>query len=84
VTRGERRGIRCCGRFAYWRVPIGPWQCTKCPRVFDGPMPASAERRFWNHVDAIAAMVPPWTHEQRVFVRRCFPGAWSTTVGPVR
>ena len=83
MNREQRRGIRCCGRFAYWRLPIGPWQCVRveCGRLFDGPIPASAVRRFDDHVAELAAAIPDWTMEQRVFARRCFPGVWSTTFG---
>ena len=64
--------IRCCGRFAFWRVPLGPWSCTSCPRTFDGPMPAAAVGRFWDHVGGELAKAPPWTEEQRSFVRANF------------
>lgn len=72
MTRDERRAIRCCGRFAFWRLPLGPWCCTKCPRTFDGPMPRSAVPRFWDHVENLAARIPEWTAAQRAFVERTF------------
>lgn len=43
--------LRCCGRFCFYKLPIGPWKCTVCERTQDGPMPKSAERRFWQHID---------------------------------
>ena len=49
------RRLRCCGRWCFWRVPYGPWACTSCDRRFDGPMPKSAEHRFWEAIDAVLA-----------------------------
>lgn len=68
----RRRPLRCCGRWCFYRVPIGPWCCTKCPRKFDGPMPRAAVGRFWDHVDQLVARIPVWTEEQRAFAERTF------------
>jgi hypothetical protein len=45
--------LRCCGKFCFWRAPLGPWCCTSCDRTFEGPMPKSAEARFWDYVDGV-------------------------------
>lgn len=47
--------LRCCGRFCYWRLPLGPWCCGECDRRFDGPMPKSAEGRFWDYIEELGA-----------------------------
>ncbi len=52
--------LRCCGRWCYWRPPLGPWCCTSCDRRFEGhPMPKSAEGRFWDYVEGVIARMPP-------------------------
>jgi len=43
-----RPRLRCCGRWCYWRVPIGPWACSSCERPFPGGMPDNALARFWS------------------------------------
>lgn len=48
--------LRCCGTWCYWRLPLGPWQCGRCERTYDGPMPRNAEGRFWEHVAGKVAL----------------------------
>lgn len=66
--------LRCCGRWCYWRLPIGPWACTICPRQFDGPMPASAVPRFWQYIDDLVARLPESTPEQQQWAAEVFGG----------
>jgi hypothetical protein len=70
----RRRPLRCCGRFCYWRLPVGPWACVRptCTRTYDGPMPRAAVGRFWTWIDQLAARIPPWTDQQRAFAERTF------------
>ena len=63
--------LRCCGRFCFWRVPYGPWACTTCERTYDGPMPASAEPRFWQ---AVALEVELAERARRAPVAPASPG----------
>ncbi|MFL5381278.1 MAG: hypothetical protein ACJ8GN_02005 [Longimicrobiaceae bacterium] len=51
--------FRCCGRFAYWEIPLGPWRCTVCGRAlaWGGPIPRAHEARFWEAIDEWAASV---------------------------
>lgn len=58
-------GLRCCGRFCFYRLPLGPWTCTRCDRTFDGPMPSSAAARL-----AAAAGAVVWSAEERDLARR--------------
>jgi hypothetical protein len=57
--------FRCCGRYCYWRIPLGPWQCTRCDRTFNGgDVPKAAEGRFWEGIQALiekskTAKLPP-------------------------
>ena len=64
--------IRCCNRFTYWKLPVGPWACTQCDRVFDGPMPVSRNHRFWLWVEENILSIPPWTEKDKAFVRENF------------
>jgi hypothetical protein len=68
----RRQQLRCCGRFCFWAPPLGPWRCSECDRAFDGPMPANAVGRFWDHVAELVTKVQPWTEAQRRLARRCF------------
>lgn len=66
--------LRCCNRFGYWAVPLGPWRCSKCNRVLSwtAGMPRSGEPRFWDEIDAIIAAIPPLTFDDWTFIRRAF------------
>jgi hypothetical protein len=66
------RRLRCCGRWCYWRLPVGPWACTECERTFDGPMPRNAGPRLLEHARELATRVRPWTMEDVVLVRALF------------
>lgn len=50
--------IRCCGRFCFWRHPLGPWRCGECGRDQDGKMPKSAYARFdeWAEAERVKAV----------------------------
>lgn len=76
--------IRCCNRFTYWRLPIGPWACTVCDRQFDGPMPASRNHRFWGWVVEKIVTIPDWTAKDRAFVRENFGSLADTMTDVVR
>lgn len=48
--------FRCCGRFCYWAVPLGPWRCSVCDRPYwGGDVPKIHRARFWRAIDAIVA-----------------------------
>jgi hypothetical protein len=56
--------LRCCGRFCFWKVPLGPWCCTRCVRKFYydqcGPIadvPKAHLARFWEAIDELLAMI---------------------------
>lgn len=66
------RRPRCCGRFAFWRRPLGPWCCTSCDRRLPGDMPANAVPAFWAHVDALVGRLKPNTPEQDDYIRVVF------------
>jgi hypothetical protein len=68
----RRQRLRCCGRWCYWRLPVGPWACTQCPRRFAGPMPRSAGPRLLDYAAEQLAKARPWTMDDVCFVRRCF------------
>jgi hypothetical protein len=57
--------LRHCGRFCFWRVPLGPWCCAVCDRLIDGPMPKSAEARFWEYVDGVCRWLASRSKAQR-------------------
>lgn len=60
---------RCCGRFCYWRLPFGPWCCTTCEKAWPGPMPASAECRFWEAIDHLVEKLrDPTPHERELLL----------------
>lgn len=62
--------LRCCGRFAFWAVPLGPWCCTTCDRKWWGvPMPRSAEARFDEAIDELRASLRPWTPAEEELAR---------------
>lgn len=61
----RRAALRCCGRFCFYRLPCGPWSCTRCSRTFAAAMPASAAARL--AADAAGVV---WTAEQRELARR--------------
>jgi hypothetical protein len=60
--------LRCCGRWCFWRLPFGPWCCSRCDRRFDGAMPKSGVARFWEAVDALVAKIPGTTAEHRALL----------------
>lgn len=60
--------LRCCHRFAYWSIPLGPWRCAgRCGREFDleaAGVPRRHLARFWEAVDAQVAATPELTPAQ--------------------
>lgn len=61
---------RCCGRFAYWRVPWGPWACTRCDRVWGwgAPLPATAAARFDEAVAELVRSIE-WSEDDERLAR---------------
>lgn len=60
MKRAVAKRLRCCGRFAYWRVPLGPWACTKCDRRYwpgrgVPDIPRAHEARFWAAIAELIA-----------------------------
>lgn len=52
-----RARLRCCGRFCFWKVPLGPWACTVCDRTFEpGPgVPDVPKVHAARYLEAIQA-----------------------------
>jgi hypothetical protein len=49
--------LRHCGRFCYWRPPLGPWCCTQCPATLEGDCPRAHEGRLTAHVTELVAVL---------------------------
>lgn len=48
------RQPRCCGRFCFWRLPFGPWCCSRCDREWPAAdVPAAHRGRFWEAIDEL-------------------------------
>lgn len=48
--------LRCCGRFCFWQVPLGPWRCTVCNLAKWGhDIPKSHRVRFWQTIESLVA-----------------------------
>jgi hypothetical protein len=72
--RPKPRPLRCCGRFCYWRPPLGPWRCSgECGRDHAGPMPANAEHRLTEWAQSIPT-IADWTAEQRELLGLFYDG----------
>jgi hypothetical protein len=58
-----KRRVSCCGRYMYWRVPLGPWCCSRCDgRRFPGErgvpdVPLVHLERWWEAMDELAARI---------------------------
>lgn len=66
--------LRCCNRWCYWRVPLGPWSCSRCERRFwPGPgvpdVPKAHIARFFAAIDDLIAQIPPLTAAERELLR---------------
>lgn len=83
MSRARARArLRCCGRFCFWKVPLGPWACTVCDRTFEpGPgvpdVPKVHAARYLEAIQAETDRIPPLTPAQidwaRQIVRRSGP-----------
>jgi hypothetical protein len=92
--RPKPRRLRCCGRWCFWRPPLGPWRCGECGRDHAGPMPRNAEHRLYDW--ALSAPAVEWSADSNrprldLFFRDipaeggCYEhNAITLVVGPVR